>query len=506
MTNKIIVTFIKIFLFNSSSSLAFLRIKKSNKINICKNVYMLLLLSNIITSLSYTIIYNYLPEYNIPIINAVVYCIYILFISVAFKMGIGEKIILSIISITFAYISISLAGTVCFIFLKSNSLNLTNDGIVEYTIIGLMQFAFIFIFFKIKRFKDGLPFLKMNNKRLNIIGIILSIIIIIISIVVCVNDNKYLGRAVSIAIFLGGLLMFSWIKKSITSFYKSKMKDRTVEILNEQIKERDQTINELKSELDNALKINHKYNHRLSAMERVISKFEQGANLNTEIAQEYGNIASSLKELSTEYKEELCNSSNLQPLPKTNIFSIDNFLEYMRVESNNQNIEFNLEIDTDVNYMVENLISKNKLETLLGDHIKDAMIAINSSSSKYRNIKVEFLNQEETYKIKFYDTGIEFEIDTLLKLGEEQITTHKNTGGSGIGFMTTFETLKECKASLEIEELSKNSKEENLNNYTKIINIVFDGKNEYRIRTYRFKEIEEMIKNNRIIILNGALQ
>lgn len=54
-----------------------------------------------------------------------------------------------------------------------------------------------------------------------------------------------------------------------------------------------------------------------------------------------------------------------------------------------------------------------------------------------------------------YDSGIEFELETLKKLGLERITTHKKTGGSGIGFMTTFETLKECKASLIIEENMK---------------------------------------------------
>ena len=67
------------------------------------------------------------------------------------------------------------------------------------------------------------------------------------------------------------------------------------------------------------------------------------------------------------------------------------------------------------------------------------------------------------------------------------------TGGTGIGFMTTFETLKECKASLIIEEYNKQE-------YTKAVIIKFDDKNEYRIHSYRVEEIKNKTQNNRIII------
>lgn len=68
--------------------------------------------------------------------------------------------------------------------------------------------------------------------------------------------------------------------------------------------------------------------------------------------------------------------------------------------------------------------------------------------------------------------------------------------GSGIGFMTTFETLKECKASLIIEERH----EVKDNDYTKAVIIRFDGKNEYKIRSFRANEIRKKGKDNRIII------
>ena len=286
--------------------------------------------------------------------------------------------------------------------------------------------------------------------------------------------------------------MFEWIKKSITKYYKEKMKDRTVEIQQEQIKEKDKKIDDLQTELSKVLEINHKYNHRLSAMERAVIKLGNEMQANTEFAEEYGDILDSLSELSKEYKAEIESINKTNKLPKTNIFSIDNLLDYMRQEAEKSKIEFKLEIEFDIKEIIENKISKNKLETLLTDHIRDAIIAIENSENENRKIEVKFSNKE-FYQVEFYDTGIEFEIETFLNLGLARTTTHKATGGTGIGFMTTFEALKECKASLEIEEF--NNKE-----YTKAVIIRFDDKNEYRIHSYRAEEIKNKIQDNRIII------
>ena len=49
--------------------------------------------------------------------------------------------------------------------------------------------------------------------------------------------------------------------------------------------------------------------------------------------------------------------------------------------------------------------------------------------------------------------------------------------------MNTFDTLRKCKASLNIEEYNKPNKD----NYTKAIIIKFDNKNEFKIKSYREK-------------------
>ena len=86
-----------------------------------------------------------------------------------------------------------------------------------------------------------------------------------------------------------------------------------------------------------------------------------------------------------------------------------------------------------------------------------------------------------SFGIYVYDSGIEFEKETLENLGKKPSTTHAEEGGTGMGFMNTFDTLRKYKASLEIEEIGKPSKD----NYTKILKIKFDGKKEYKVKTYR---------------------
>ena len=92
------------------------------------------------------------------------------------------------------------------------------------------------------------------------------------------------------------------------------------------------------------------------------------------------------------------------------------------------------------------------------------------------------------YSVYIYDSGIEFEIETLINLGNKPSTTHADDGGTGMGFMNTFDTLRKSKASLIIEEYGKPSKD----NFTKVIKIIFDNKNEYKLSSYCENEIQNL--------------
>ena len=240
-------------------------------------------------------------------------------------------------------------------------------------------------------------------------------------------------------------------------------------------------------------KLNHEFYNRQKSLELAVEEFVK--NSKSEASDEIG-IMDKIQSLSKEYSGKVEEIKTADRLYTTNIPEIDDMFKYMQSECKNNNIDFNLQINGNIFYMINNLIDKSRLVTLIGDHIRDAIIAINHSDNKNRSIIAILGMKDKYYEFSVYDTGIEFEIDTLLKLGLEPATTHKDEGGTGIGFITTFETLKETKASLVIEE--KHGVVDN--DYTKSVNIVFDGKNEYRIISYRSDEIKKKNKNGRIII------
>ena len=482
---------IKMFFINICSNYTMIKINNYRNITLLQKC--LLLMMDILFAVVYLIL-----RQRLEILIAFIFCyfLYSLAISLTVNTNILHGLVSNIISVSFSLIAMFVSTIINFIIYKLMFFDITIETIIEYVTIGIIQFLLIYLFFKIKRFKYGFSFLQgketMNKENTSKIGILVSSIIIAIGLVLS-RYSRTTSKILIAILILGGILMIYWIKKSITKYYKEKMKERTVEIQQEQIKQQDEKIKNLQTELADVLQINHKYSHRISAMEKAVTKLGTKLQANEEFAEEYGDILSSIKKLSKEYKEEVASVIKETKLPKTNIFSIDNLLEYMKQESEKDKIDFKLNLDFDINEILETKIPQNKLETMLADHIRDAIIAINCSENKDRRIKVVLDKEDNNYQIKFYDTGIEFEIETLSNLGLKRITTHKSAGGSGIGFMTTFETLKQCKASLIIEEYSDLE-------YTKAVIIKFDNKNEYRIHSYRAEEIKNKIQDNRIII------
>jgi len=282
-----------------------------------------------------------------------------------------------------------------------------------------------------------------------------------------------------------------WVKNQITFFYKERLKEKLIkELENELVQEKNKNKN-ISENLDKIATINHKYSSRISALEHW-SKNIVAEEFSTELS----DITKSIQNISYEYSNDVSTTTkSYSQLTKTNIGTIDNLLKYMQKELMKDKISFEFKLNiNDINLRLEKIISISHLETLLCDLIKNAHIALNYSNKKYLAILLEFEIIDNEYEIRISDNGIPFEIDTLLNLGTKPSTTHKEDGGSGIGYMTIFEILNIYKASLIIKEYSSET------GYKKTIAVRFDNKNQYIIKSYRYKEILKKSKNNRIII------
>jgi len=466
-------------------------------INYKQNSFKKLIIISLISFINGLIYVAFIEYINQIFITFFIYFIFSIIISGIIQEKIFYSEIITFISLAIVKLTFLICIILSCIILKVLIPNIEFENIMILFLAISIELLMIYFFFKIKRFKNGFSFLQDKNK-INNIGIIgftfIGITIVIYSLLGNFKSelfNTYLFAGIIIEL----ICIVVWVRKSITKFYKQKLKEQTVEELTNEIKEKDETITKITEENKALATINHKYSSRIRALENFTSKIavkpELVEKFSTEFGVDFAVINEQITSLSKEFSDEMSKSIKINnELPKTGIFGIDNLLEYLNSEAIKSNINFSIKTNGNISEMIENVISQNKLETLLGDHIKDAIIAINSSEENNKDILLEIGNNE----ICIYDTGIEFEIDTLLKLGNEQVTTHKLTGGSGIGFMTTFETLKECKASLEIEEM-KDGK------YTKVVKVMFDALNEYRIKSYRAEEIRKKDEEKRIKII-----
>lgn len=360
----------------------------------------------------------------------------------------------------------------------------------------IIEFLILYLFFKIRRFKNGFSFLqnKANGEYLDIIMINISAVIMF---AYCLfgkgTGNGAIVKQILFPFIVLVVIMIIMIQKTLTLYYKQKQLEKNIQEYEKEIKDKDNKIEELSKEKFEISKLNHEFYNRQKAMQLKVDNLL--SNMNTEMANEIS-VIDQINNLSKEYSNKLEEIKHIEKLPTTEIEEIDDMFKYMQSECIKNNIDFKLQINGNIRHLVNKIIPQDKLVTLIGDHIRDAIIAVNHSQNKFRSIVTVIEEKDKIYELRISDTGIEFEPKTLLKLGLEPATTHKEEGGTGIGFITTFETLKETKGTLIIEE--KHPMKEN--DFTKTLIFRFDGKAEYKILTYRSEKIKD--KTGRITIEN----
>ena len=416
----------------------------------------------------------------------------ILLISILFKIITKQRfaysLVITVISLSINYIIFSLSVIISFLptIIPTILLNEYNEYI-GLILILITYSMIIWIFYRIKRFKKGFIFLQKNISSEYIDILVLNIsIVILFCITILSNYNIVSSNTFGFSFFIFSIIMFITIQKSLQLYYKQKLQEREAEETKKELENKSKEIEELKEENLKLSKTNHSIAHKLKSLEYEVNQISSRNVIDN------NKIMNKIEKLSTEMQDEFVNVD----LEKTGISEIDTMLEYMQSECIKSKIEFELQINGNIHHMVNKYIKKEDLEILLADHIKNAIIAIKNSENINKNILVRMGIIDGFYSLYIYDSGIEFQLETLINLGIKPSTTHKEDGGTGIGFMNTFDTLKRYKASLIIQEYGKPSKD----NFTKVIRIIFDNKNGYKVLSYREKEIKEKDKNKRVSI------
>ena len=404
--------------------------------------------------------------------------------AITYKNDIAYSIIINSISLAINQMILFVATMMSY--MPIHILNIDN----EYIEVGIIIISYLLILgtlWKFKRIRNGISFLKKekDNEYLNLIVLAISVAILF-AVTILTNYQVGITSQFGVMLIIFSIIMCITIQKSLQLYYKHKMLIKTLEQTKEELEKAKSDVKKLEEENLNFSKISHTIAHKQKALQH---KLEMLSKSNNNIETE------KIKKQINDVTKELKQSRNVE-LTKTGIEEIDNMLDYMQSECIKNNIEFQLQVSGNIYHMINNYISKDDLETILADHIKDAIIAIKHTETTNRKILVRLGKINGVYAVYFCDTGVEFEINTLMELGKKPATTYKDEGGTGMGFMNTFDTLEKTRASLIIEEMSRPKE----NNFTKIIKVVFDNKKEYKILSYRYQEIEKQKTRNNLII------
>ena len=362
---------------------------------------------------------------------------------------------------------------------------------------GLLELLLLFLLFKIKRLRRGMPFLYQIGSSAT--GFILScfilLIVTIISFYDSIPDMQFLFLL--IALFLIGLLLYCWWRFRITRDYREKLRQAELKALQNELKEKDNRIRELEENNDSLAKIIHKDNKLIPAMELAVCEYLEAEATDGDTRKKGEQLASGLKSMAQERKGTLNSYRHDEhALPVTGVCVLDALFTYMQQRALAQNINFSLHITGDIVKMTEAIISGEDLSHLLADLLENAMIAI--GDNEVRSLSAYLCHNEDSCTIEISDSGNAFDVQLFEDFGQTRHTTHKDSGGSGIGLMDIWKIKKQYRASLHIIEYTPGT-----SIFTKKIALVFDWKNHYLIQTYRRNEIERVHMRSDMFVLQS---
>ena len=404
--------------------------------------------------------------------------------SIKTKNILGYSIVVTIISLVINYI-VFIAST-CIYFLIFSIIKVQNDY-VNILLMLIIYSILIYSFLKIKRFKKGFSFLnsKLNNEYFDIVMLNISIVMLFTIIIIRhYEENLTINLIIGFIIF--SIMMIILIQKSLKLYYQQKMLVKDLEETKEELENKKKEVEQLEKENLEFSKVSHSIAHKQKSLEYKLNELSMKNEITDEI-----DIKDRIKNLNKGIKEE-----NILVLDRTGITQIDDMLIFMQSECVKNKIDFQLQLSGNIYTMINHYIDKDELEILLADHIKNAIIAIGYGDNINKSILVRLGKLDGNYGLYIYDSGIEFEIETLLNLGKKPSTTHKDSGGTGMGFMNTFDTLKKNKASFIIEEYGKPIKD----NFTKALKFKFDNNCEFKIYSYREEQIKIKDKENDLVV------
>lgn len=341
--------------------------------------------------------------------------------------------------------------------------------ILSAVLIGSIQLILSTLPFYFQRYKKGMPFLQEQGA--GDIGVFICLLIVMnASLSGLFPQNKPLSAVSIFTIIILGVLLFFWWKRSITQKYKRMLQKQETESLIHTNQSLQKEIQTLKKDNQALSKIIHKDNKLIPAMELAVRELLSDIRLSdtgSHLKNKADSLLQELRLLTEERKGILLSyEKNALYSVSSGLTRFDALVHYMSQKCHLDNIDFKVSLNADILYLTQHIIKETDLCTLTADLLENAIIACKNQPAKNILLVIGLENQQ--YYLSISDSGIPFQPDTIQLMGKNRVTTHADTGGSGIGLITTFEIAKKYKASFYIEEITNTSM------YTKKISFRFD--------------------------------
>ncbi len=402
--------------------------------------------------------------------------------------------IATIISFGISYGFAIFSNIILMIFLSPLRIFITSNLYTLYLLFwGGFETLIIILFTRIRRFRNGMPFL-YTSKFTNVGTYICLIFLIALTYIQLTPHYKFLQMIPTIILFISvtAALIFWW-QAQLTKSYLHKLQLLELESLRKELEETTKEMEHLKKQNEELGRLIHKDNKLIPALETAVTDFlsADGDEKNKAMG---ASLILQLKELSGSRREILDEVSAARSRHfATGIPALDTLLDYFDRRAEARKMEFTVNIAPNLAAYVPSKISSEDITHLLADLLENAIIAVAPCAS--RKIRLQIYPYRKWFVIELSDTGIPFQEKSLLQFGIQQLTTHESSGGSGIGLMDIWKLKEKYHASIHITEYRDTAP------FSKRITFLLDHRNQYLIRTWRFEELRTKSRRADLCIL-----
>lgn len=358
---------------------------------------------------------------------------------------------------------------------------------------GILQILLLLLLFRRKRFSKGMPFL-YSTKLLNL-GTILCLFFLNLLTYMQTSNTSHLSTDTlySILLVIALAALIFWWQAQLTKSYLRKLQLLELESLRKELEETSREMAHLKKQNEELGRLIHKDNKLIPAMETAVIDF-LSANEQKENNTLGQSLVSQLKELSGSRREILDEVSAARSHHfATGVPALDTMLTYFDRRAEARKMKFTVNVTPDLKAYVPSRISSDDITHLLADLLENAIIAVAPCTS--RKIRLQIYPYRKWFVIELSDTGIPFQTESLLQFGIQQLTTHKDSGGSGIGLMDIWKLKEKYHASIHITEYPDSAP------FSKRITFLLDHRNQYLIHTWRCEELKAASRRTDLCIL-----